>query len=564
MPPNGSPMVVRTMERMSVDWDRCREFSGYLHSAPTAAMDRYRFFCIARNSSPDYEREFLLASETLKLVFQYKNWDSLSHEELTSRGLFINTLADVNVDILNALIDSQIPMLWADIIVEEGTVVTKHANLVFQCFFALGGPWTSSILEASTPSLCRNLVPADFALAHFLKCVDILSVCWNCKEAVEAHVITFMEGFTDQMVQIRQVYEFDRQLLIDSKIAHVALWSMSNRHRLDGNGRRLASLSCFHAFRHVFDAVMERDAPQAWMSEVVKSIGAKDLMAALRTVVFISTLVDEILAIAVQTLYNIASLLPDQCGVQVVYAPSEFLRQCSLVLNRQLNTGLVRLGKPPRSFEHSAIHSLAVWEHIYRLHLLPAFHDESVALDMTVKIGYSIFSTQLTGAGLILRALEHRSRITVPSGTQGTPDAILCRVATAFYDQTAAWIANIHKHIDNRSYSALAIKREYVNVAREKWVGLASQLHVVRSRLGHEAAYGPLMRTWSMIGTLAGLHFDRMCSSEPCQYHRTPSEKPLLICKGCQEVRYCSRECQRNDWKERHKVQCRRIKPKVS
>lgn len=163
--------------------------------------------------------------------------------------------------------------------------------------------------------------------------------------------------------------ELEDQLLIDSKIAHVALWRMSYMDRLSRNGRRLASMSCFHAFKHVFDAIMTRDAPQAWLSSVVQSVGAKDLMNAIRTVVFVSSLVDEILAISTQTLYDLVSVVPEQCGISTMYGPSEFLRQCSLVLNRQLAHG----GEGPQAFELTWSYDLAVWKYLYRLHMYVVF-----------------------------------------------------------------------------------------------------------------------------------------------------------------------------------------------
>ncbi|KZV70552.1 hypothetical protein PENSPDRAFT_440532 [Peniophora sp. CONT] len=53
----------------------------------------------------------------------------------------------------------------------------------------------------------------------------------------------------------------------------------------------------------------------------------------------------------------------------------------------------------------------------------------------------------------------------------------------------------------------------------------------------------------------------QLCSWHDCQYHSTRAPISLMTCKGCGEVRYCSRHCQRSDWYEgKHKLRCRRLK----
>ncbi|KZV74066.1 hypothetical protein PENSPDRAFT_234920 [Peniophora sp. CONT] len=51
-----------------------------------------------------------------------------------------------------------------------------------------------------------------------------------------------------------------------------------------------------------------------------------------------------------------------------------------------------------------------------------------------------------------------------------------------------------------------------------------------------------------------------MCAWDECMYH---TQRPLVTtraCKGCGEVRYCSRECQVRDWKQGHRNHCKRLK----
>ena len=50
--------------------------------------------------------------------------------------------------------------------------------------------------------------------------------------------------------------------------------------------------------------------------------------------------------------------------------------------------------------------------------------------------------------------------------------------------------------------------------------------------------------------------FVRSCHKPGCGADE--SETVLSACKGCAEVRYCSRECQKSDW-ARHKSYCKRV-----
>ncbi|VDC00740.1 unnamed protein product [Peniophora sp. CBMAI 1063] len=53
---------------------------------------------------------------------------------------------------------------------------------------------------------------------------------------------------------------------------------------------------------------------------------------------------------------------------------------------------------------------------------------------------------------------------------------------------------------------------------------------------------------------------DRRCSRTACEYH-TKKPPKTRVCVGCNEARYCSRVCQRSDWKEGgHRTRCKRLK----
>ncbi|KZV70225.1 hypothetical protein PENSPDRAFT_651748 [Peniophora sp. CONT] len=53
---------------------------------------------------------------------------------------------------------------------------------------------------------------------------------------------------------------------------------------------------------------------------------------------------------------------------------------------------------------------------------------------------------------------------------------------------------------------------------------------------------------------------DRRCSWRDCEYHVKKPPK-TRACVGCNEARYCSKACQRKDWREGgHRAQCKRLK----
>ncbi|KZV64846.1 hypothetical protein PENSPDRAFT_156568 [Peniophora sp. CONT] len=86
------------------------------------------------------------------------------------------------------------------------------------------------------------------------------------------------------------------------------------------------------------------------------------------------------------------------------------------------------------------------------------------------------------------------------------------------------------------------------------------------------ATYTTALEAWLKLGDAFGIDETsqrdleaaqraRQCSWRVCAFHMTPSEKPLLVCKGCKEARYCSAACQRSDWKQGgHRTECRRVK----
>ena len=49
-------------------------------------------------------------------------------------------------------------------------------------------------------------------------------------------------------------------------------------------------------------------------------------------------------------------------------------------------------------------------------------------------------------------------------------------------------------------------------------------------------------------------HFNQTVKLKPCNY--CGSSLSYKICKGCQQVRYCNKICQKRDWVLSHKYEC--------
>ena len=76
-----------------------------------------------------------------------------------------------------------------------------------------------------------------------------------------------------------------------------------------------------------------------------------------------------------------------------------------------------------------------------------------------------------------------------------------------------------------------------------------------------------LARHWTELGEALGLDEDKMyrkgerdrhrlCSWHQCPHYEVPTDRTLQKCGGCGEASYCSKECQRTDWRLQHRMDC--------
>ncbi|KAJ3925696.1 MAG: hypothetical protein NXY57DRAFT_1043886 [Lentinula lateritia] len=82
---------------------------------------------------------------------------------------------------------------------------------------------------------------------------------------------------------------------------------------------------------------------------------------------------------------------------------------------------------------------------------------------------------------------------------------------------------------------------------REWWAYLAGEV------------LSPNVRDVQTVCFRKALH--TVCSNEKCN-HSSPGDERSQLCKNCLGAVYCSRSCQRLDWKARHRVVCSKLKAK--
>ncbi|KZV71713.1 hypothetical protein PENSPDRAFT_395295 [Peniophora sp. CONT] len=121
-----------------------------------------------------------------------------------------------------------------------------------------------------------------------------------------------------------------------------------------------------------------------------------------------------------------------------------------------------------------------------------------------------------------------------------------------------------------RNSSRKAMRRS----VREDWYPTLDFLRRMRACSTSVDEHDQLLESWQRLGEDIGFEESvqkaeyerrmrealRHCAWKECQYHEKEPYVSLRSCKGCAEVRYCSRSCQRNDWNGGHERRCKRLK----
>ncbi|KAI0317445.1 hypothetical protein OF83DRAFT_1121448 [Amylostereum chailletii] len=108
-------------------------------------------------------------------------------------------------------------------------------------------------------------------------------------------------------------------------------------------------------------------------------------------------------------------------------------------------------------------------------------------------------------------------------------------------------------------------KRIYATLrrcAKEEWYPTVRYLRAAIGRNPLLQSLRSLSKTWSTFCAALGFSEERarsrtFCGWKECEYHdsKSPSQR-MRLCRKCRRVCYCDKKCQRQDWKNGHKVAC--------
>lgn len=168
-------------------------------------------------------------------------------------------------------------------------------------------------------------------------------------------------------------------------------------------------------------------------------------------------------------------------------------------------------------------------------------------------------------------------------------DSLLEKNATTLLSVVAKWIFFIRDDasVSGRGNDFRRVQTQMRTAARDTWHATLLRLRALSSEVGGRTDYQQILHCWVELGNTLGLREDaerarhgqqgnRLCSRATCRFYCSPAPNTLRVCKGCQEVRYCSRECQQrcgtsqtsvvvmlmplSDWKQGgHRAVCRRL-----
>ncbi|KZV65130.1 hypothetical protein PENSPDRAFT_690127 [Peniophora sp. CONT] len=152
--------------------------------------------------------------------------------------------------------------------------------------------------------------------------------------------------------------------------------------------------------------------------------------------------------------------------------------------------------------------------------------------------------------------------------------SVITTVIEQFKDTCDEW-ADLPDTFMPTPVHAIALRRILHNLklaAGKSWYDDLCTLRSHRDRLSDIPDYQVLVKSWLLLGKALGLEetterdqrgaqSKHLCSWVQCRFHVEPSPTQMSACAGCGDVKYCSRDCQRQDWKQGgHRTQCRRLR----
>ncbi|KZV74876.1 hypothetical protein PENSPDRAFT_748976 [Peniophora sp. CONT] len=540
-------------------------FARLLRSSPTAAIDHYR--TLHTSSSSSSSTNFVAATQVFMAAVTYKDWEAhvSTDEPVVNRSEFLKGFSvgveSISTDVWNAIVGTELPLFWLDIALKKNPVhdpVHGRKN----------NPGSHHLHLYMVAGACegerRDRIPISFARDHFTKFNDLCTILWQSRtELAPNMIVNLLARLAHDLTHIHAHYKLPARQLNDGRLAHLTLWTLSNGNRtLLMSAASERDLEGFNAVSSSIHATRGQKSHTLWLDDVVKAIGPDSLMDALASITFRSSKINGSLAVFANVMVTMIRRIPE-CLAMVCRDPMNHILQSSRALSRQVE-GNSRMFPVPARWAQN----VNVWETLYRLCLLPYDGLASPSRARTRETARLLFDFQSRGVTMMLEIWDQKvAQMASDPVSTARGMAMVDERLREVYQQTLFWLADHRAGLHEKKGSAVAFQKAYADEARESWLSTTKLLRDAQQKHGSEESHERTVRYWAELGRFIGLReaagllqLDRTCSNPSCQYHLVPAEKSLSMCKGCQEVRYCSRECQRSDWKGRHREQCRRVK----
>ncbi|VDB94377.1 unnamed protein product [Peniophora sp. CBMAI 1063] len=154
--------------------------------------------------------------------------------------------------------------------------------------------------------------------------------------------------------------------------------------------------------------------------------------------------------------------------------------------------------------------------------------------------------------------------VTDPSMTSTASAASDYRHCLEYLNTVGAWALVV-----NTKRTRNATRRDMRSVLQRSWSPTLRLLHDTLRQSRCTDEHDRLIQGWTALGDALGLDKgefeanhrkpEHCCAWRRCRHHYEPSAERLKACKGCGEVRYCGRTCQRLHWDDNHRRECKRI-----
>ncbi|KZV74874.1 hypothetical protein PENSPDRAFT_153580 [Peniophora sp. CONT] len=270
-----------------------------------------------------------------------------------------SSVESISADIWDALVATELPIFWLDVALQENPVHGRIVLKIFHCVVPFTSIWLRELVKV--PDERRDHISASFAGVFISKFISLYSVLWRNREQLKQQMVFDVFGrLAYDLTRIHAHYDLPKQQLANGKVAHLVLFTLSNRDRLFLT--LSASARDLEAFQTVSSAIIStrgHTVHHSWIQDLVKAVGPEDLMDALGTVVFHPSITDVTLAAFASAMITMIYNVPE-CLAVIYRDPLGHTQQCARAIERQLAD---KTRVPVLKWAQDIV----VWENLYRL-----------------------------------------------------------------------------------------------------------------------------------------------------------------------------------------------------